>query len=215
MTVHFLSYFLDASTPAYGGEQGCVQLESIRQISLGDNSNNSRISFPMHIGSHIDFPFHFKSNGKKSDDYPASFWVFNEVAFITCNIEELPWKLDNISEDTEILLFKTGFGQYRHEEKYWKEQPVIPSSYASMFKKKLPKLRVFGFDMISLTSKLDRAEGKKAHEAFLIDNDILILEDLNLVPLHQKPETVIIAPLLVRNVDGTPCSVFAFTNEEF
>lgn len=213
MEVHCLSYFLDDSTPAYGGEQGCVQVESIRQISLGHNSNNSRISFPLHIGSHIDFPFHFKSDGKKSDDYPASFWVFNEVALLSCSVEELPGKLDDISVDTELLLLKTGFGKYRHEAKYWKEQPVIPSSYAGKLREKFPRLRVFGFDMISLTSKLDRPEGKKAHEAFLLDNDILILEDLNLEPLHQKPETAIIAPLLVRNVDGTPCCVFAFTNE--
>ena len=35
-----------------------------------------------------------------------------------------------------------------------------------IFKEKFKNIRVFGFDMISLTSKLDRDEGKKAHLDF-------------------------------------------------
>ena len=63
--------------------------------------------------------------------------------------------------------------------------------------------------MISLTSKLDRAEGKKAHLNFLINNEILILEDMNLEKLFEKPNKVIIAPLQIKEASGVPCNVIA------
>ena len=55
----------------------------------------------------------------------------------------------------------------------------------SLFKSKFPKLRVFGFDMISLTSKLNRGEGKKAHQKFLIEINktknliVMVLKNIN------------------------------------
>ena len=64
--------------------------------------------------------------------------------------------------------------------------------------------------MISLTSKLDRLEGKKAHFSFLIENDILVLEDMDLSNLKETPDRVIIAPLLIEGADGSPCTVIAY-----
>ena len=80
----FLSYFLDQNTPAYGGETDLISVKRSRSIINGDNSNNSIITLTSHIGTHIDFPFHFSNDGKKSDDYPASFWIFNNIGIINC-----------------------------------------------------------------------------------------------------------------------------------
>ena len=206
----YLSYFLNEGTPAYGGEKGTVQFEKTRSISGGDTSNNLKLSFPNHIGTHIDFPFHFSDNGKKCNDYPASFWVFNKVGFLNCTVDEIEGLIDTLPSDIELLILKTGFARHRNEEIYWKEQPVLLSKFASIFKSKFPLLRVFGFDLISLTSKLDRAEGKLAHIGFLIENDILILEDMNLEQLISTPSTVIISPLQLEGADGGPCNVIAF-----
>ena len=64
--------------------------------------------------------------------------------------------------------------------------------------------------MISLTSKLNRSEGRLAHLSFLIENDILVLEDMNLLNLEYAPNEIIIAPLPINNADGVPCNVIAF-----
>ena len=63
--------------------------------------------------------------------------------------------------------------------------------------------------MISLTSKLDRGEGKKAHLQFLIEHDILVVEDMNLENLFNKPKNLIVSPLLFENLDGSPCTIIA------
>jgi len=205
----YLSYPLELSTPAYGGETGLVEIRQIRSIERGDTSNNSAFAFPGHIGTHIDFPFHFSNEGRKCDDYPAPFWVFNEVGFLECSIEMVEENLDQLPGNIEILIVKTGFGSKRNEREYWAEQPIIPSKLARLFKNKFPKLRVFGFDMISMTSKLDRSEGKQAHIAFLLENDILVLEDMNLDGIQHSPKRITISPLIICGADGTPCTILA------
>lgn len=206
----FLSFPLNQDTPAYGGETGSVVFERIRSIEKGDTSNNLLLRFPNHIGTHIDFPFHFDNNGKTSDAYSADFWIFKQVGFIACTITELPKKISELPGDIEILIVRTGFGKMRGQNIYWAEQPVVPAEYASMLRNAFPKLRVFGFDMISLTSKLDRTEGKKAHISFLLENEILVVEDMNLENLRECPETVVILPLQISNADGAPCSIIAY-----
>ena len=210
MTPIYLSYFLDSKTPAYGGKTNSVNIHFTKSISNGDTSNDQIIKFPGHIGTHIDFPFHFSNSGKKCEDYPASFWIFNKVGFLTCEIEKVKDNLANLPRDIEILLLKTGFGSNRGESLYWTNQPIIPSHFAELFREKFPELRVFGFDMISLTSKLDRVEGKGAHINFLIKNEILILEDMNLGELIIKPNKVLIAPLQMKEASGVPCNVIAY-----
>ena len=213
MVAIYLSYFIEKTTPAYGGEKNCIQFEKIRSIGNGDTSNNLRICLPTHIGTHIDFPYHFKEYGKKSSDYLPSFWLFNKIGFLNCSIEEVPNQVENLPNDIELLILKTGFGAKRNSDEYWASQPVIPASFAGIFRQKFPRLRVFGFDLISLTSKLDRAEGKRAHLDFLIANEILVLEDMKLDALETAPDKIIISPLQLMEADGAPCTVIAYTQE--
>jgi len=204
----FLSYFIDENTPAYGGETDVISIKKSKSIINGDSSNNSIITLTSHIGTHIDFPFHFSNDGKKSDDYPASFWIFNNIGFINCSIDNVSREIHKLDTNIDILILKTGFGKYRGMNDYWKSQPVIPSSLATTIRNRFPNLRIFGFDMISLTSKLDRIEGKMAHINFLINHDILILEDMNLNELNEEiPKKIIVSPLQISELDGTPCTV--------
>jgi kynurenine formamidase len=206
----YLSHFINENTPVYGGETGVIKLEKIKTISKGDTSNNLKLTFPGHINTHIDFPYHFDDNGKKINQYAAINWIFNKVGFVESTLEDIENQIANLPLDIECLILKTGFEQYRGLEKYWKEQPIINAALASNLKSKFPNLRLFGFDMISLTSKLDRSEGKRAHLAFLVENDILILEDMHLAFLDQTPKQIIVAPLQIDNADGVPCTVLAF-----
>ncbi len=209
--VIYLSYFLNEDTPAYGGEENAIKMERIRSISKGDNSNNLKLTFPNHIGTHIDFPFHFDNNGKKGSDYSADFWIFNSIGFIQCEVDAIEKAIENLPSTIEILILKTGFAsQYRGQEKYWKEQPVIKASVATLLRNKFPALKIFGFDLISLTSKLNREEGKLAHLEFLKQNNILILEDMDLEKLENTPSKVVVSPFQIDKPDGSPCTVFAF-----
>lgn len=206
----FLSYFLNESTPSYGDEKNVFSHQFVSSIKHGDHTNNSKVHFNTHLGTHIDFPLHFYENGKSINDYNASFWIFSNIGIIECKPENILLKIENIDPEIDFLILKTGFSKYRGTERYWKSQPVIDSSIASILKAKFPKLRIFGFDLISLTSKLDRVDGRLAHLAFLESPEILILEDMNLANLDFRPTKIIVSPLLIRNIEGTPCTVIAF-----
>ena len=105
---------------------------------------------------------------------------------------------------------KTNFGINRGTDKYIFDQPVIPSNWAFLLRSKFPKIRAFGFDLISLTSKKDRIEGKNAHIKFLIENNILIIEDMDLSKITESPSKLIVAPLLIESSDGVPCTIISF-----
>ena len=205
----YLSHFIDFNTPCYGGKSDLIKIMSLSSIKNGDTSNSVQISISSHVGTHIDFPRHFDDNGKTLSDYDSSYWIFNKVGFIESGVEDFPNMLDEIKADIEILILKTNFGKFRGNEEYWTSQPVIPSSYASILRRKFSNLKVFGFDLISLTSKLDREEGRKSHISFLIENDILVIEDMNLINLKICPDKIIVAPLLISNLDGSPCTIIA------
>lgn len=205
----FLSYYINIETPAYGGEMNAFNIEKTSSISNGDKTNNTKISFNSHLGTHIDFPLHFYENGKSLNDYPADFWIFSNIGVIECETSEILDKLDLLDKNIEILILKTNFSINRSNDNYWKNQPVIKSSIASVLKERFPKLRIFGFDLISLTSKLDREEGRLAHLAFLDNPEILILEDMDLSKLDFIPKLLIVSPLLINNIEGVPCTVIA------
>ncbi len=212
-STQYLSYFIDTNTPIYGGVIDSINLIQTKSIDIGDTSNDHKITFPLHVGTHIDFPYHFDSNGKKSHDYTSAFWVFNKIGFISCDVDDIVTNLDILPKDIEILILKTGFSKYRNTSKYWSEQPIIKAELAGILKEHFPNIRVFGFDLISLTSKLDRLEGKRSHHNFLIKNDILIIEDMNLTELYTTPNMIIVSPLQIYGVDGVPCSILAIHNE--
>jgi arylformamidase len=205
----FLSHFINDQTPLYGGGKGLIKFEKISSISQGNTANSIYFRMPNHSGTHIDFPLHFSNDAKSINDYPPEFWIFRNVGFINssiCSVENL---FSELNKNIEFLIIKTGFGKYRGEKKYWSEQPIIPSALATSIKRNFPKIRAIGFDMISLTSKLDREEGRKAHEEFLLKENILVVEDMDLCKINMPPLDLYVFPLLLEKADGSPCTVIA------
>ena len=205
----FLSHFINEATPIYGGASDQIKLEKLTAIKNGNTANSLYLKLPNHCGTHIDFPLHFSDKGKNINDYPPEFWIFKEVGFIESSIDNIQENLSGLNKNIEFLIIKTGFGKHRYQNRYWSKQPIILSSLAAEIKRNFPKIRAFGFDMISLTSKLDRDEGKKAHEEFLLEKNILVVEDMNLEFLKTSPKELYIFPLLIEGADGSPCTIIA------
>lgn len=215
----YLSYYLNDQTFGYGdGER--FQLEKVRSMCCGDTSNNSRFSMPTHFGTHIDFPFHFGQEGKTSSAYQAEDFAFRRVGLVELNpplsggdllIRTNDLKVDHLSNDLELLLVKTGLCYKRQETEYWERGYGFHSETAAFLKTRFPQMKVIGFDLISLNSYQHREEGRKAHKAFLLEEDILILEELDLRKVTNSTsfKQVIIASLQLQDADGAPCTVMA------
>ena len=214
---------MDQNTPTYGNRDKFI-IEPKSQISNGVGANTSSWTFTNnHLGTHMDTPHHFYNSGKKTLDYIAEDFCFDLIYFIEKNqvsgdlftlSEE---ELNQIPKKVEFLIIKTGYGAYRSLDKYHNDNPGLKSSLANVLKDRFSKLRVIGFDFISLTSWNHRDHGKESHLAFLGErNNFLIVEDMDLnnVDKHTKFNSLIMAPLRTTHGNGGPVTIIADIDEK-
>jgi arylformamidase len=213
--MQFLSYILNSKTPTYGNRNR-FEIEKKSSMSNGDVANDSHISTTTHIGTHLDMPLHFHKNGQTIEDFSADFWFFDKPLFIQIEpksfviYDEVIEKLEGISNKKEfdILIIKTGICYHREEEKFWKENYGFSEKLYDYLILNFPKIRIIGFDSISISSFQNRIEGRKAHKRFLNpEKPILILEDMDLREVKNLSK-ILISPLRISNSDGVPCTVF-------
>tara|TARA_B100001057_G_scaffold296302_1_gene296458 strand:- start:16687 stop:17358 length:672 start_codon:yes stop_codon:yes gene_type:complete len=211
----YLSYFLNDQTPLYGGGNG-IDITPINEIDLGDTANTKSICLHNHSGTHIDFPNHFIAEGKTSEQYEASFWIFNCPSLFEYKAKKnqiINFKMDDfkhIPSETDFIIIKTDFGKYRGTELYWKNNPGFSPESAQVLRDQFPQLRVIGMDLISLTSYQNRELGRVAHRHFLGGHrPLLLVEDMDLEKLTKSPKKIICSPLMIDKVDGAPVTVIA------
>jgi arylformamidase len=216
--VRYLSYPLSENTPLYGGDTG-ISIQPVNEISRGDSCNTLSLNLSNHSGTHIDFPSHFNIQGKTLSDYSPDFWIFDVVELIDlsglvkdCDIINSSVFPEPTNKQAELLLIKTGYGDYRGTKRFNLTPPGLSHNLAEYFRKSYPRMRCVGMDLISISGYCNRPEGRLAHKSFLnpdIGDPILLIEDMNLEP-YQFGMKVIVAPLLIKDADGAPCTVLAF-----
>ena len=214
----YISYPLSHKTPAYGGGDS-LKIQQEKSIEKGDSCNTLYLSLSSHLGTHIDFQRHFVQAGKTSGDYHPEFWIFHSPFILDISpvksgliIEPEDVDLDAVPDNIDMLVIKTGFCRLREKDIYWKKNPGFAPGLAAVLREHFPRLRMFGFDSISLSSFAHREIGQEAHKAFLDHpHPILLLEDMDLstVDNSTKLKQVIVSPLRVEGADGAPCTVFA------
>lgn len=219
----FLSHPLDQNTPTYGDrDKFTISVKS--EIINGLGANTSIWNFSNnHMGTHMDTPFHFIENGKKTLDYTAEEFCFEKIHIIEkisdsgVLISFSEDELDLIPSDIDFMMIKTAYGKYRSLDKYHNDNPGLNSLLAGVLKKRFSKLRCIGFDFISLTSWNHREHGRLSHRSFLgEDNDFLIIEDMNLneINLKTKVNSLVLAPLRTVDGNGGPVTIIADIDEK-
>lgn len=218
----YLSYILDENTPTYGDRNKFIQTKK-SAISQGGVANDTAIETTVHIGTHIDMPYHFYEDGQTIEDFDADFWLFEKPLFIEIEQEELIIKeklikklsaIDDIGFD--MLIVKTGICHQRTKDTFWKENYGFHPDVYDFLIEKFPTVRVMGFDSISVSSLTDRMLGREAHKRFLNPKKpILLLEDMDLreMNLNVTLTKVLIAPMRIAYCDGLPCSVIGWLND--
>lgn len=210
----FLSYFSSEETIIYGGNKGLL-VKKLTDISFGDSANTKELVLHNHLGTHIDFPNHFIEDGKKSCDYEADFWIFDNPYLLNINfdsdeiIDLDESSVKKIPEKTDFLIFNTGYNKYRGEKKFWNNNPGFSPHLASKLRNRCPLLRVLGMDTISLSGYQNRDIGRISHKEFLGKNEILLVEDMNLNDMTDCPSRIMCFPLQIKEIDGCPVTIIA------
>ena len=216
----YLSHYLTKETPLYGNLKENLQIEEASCICSGEVANSLKITFNNHVGTHIDLPNHFDATGAVLNDFPASSWRFNQVQLIDLPCEgeyliSISDLQDQLSSETDLLLIRTGFENFRGQKKYWNNNPGVNNKVGVWLRENYPNLRAIGFDFISLNCYQKEELGCLSHQEFLAANypnkPILIIEDMKLAEAGNI-DHVIVAPLLIDGADGVPVTVFAIEN---
>lgn len=214
-TISFLSHFINNSTPCYGGNSA-IHIHSESSIKCDITCNSQKWSFDNHIGTHIDLPKHFDSQGRSLESYAPPEWIFSSPYLL-----ELPTKeaetivpveaFEQIPLETDFLIIRTGFEKYRNEKIYWEKNPGFDSSVAIWLREKRKNIKAIGFDTISLTGYQNRQLGRIAHQIFLQEQPpICIIEDMKIAHLQKSPSKLIVAPIMIEGADGGPVTIFSF-----
>jgi kynurenine formamidase len=215
----YLSYILDDNTPSYGNRNKFVATKK-SDILKGDIANDTTIETTVHIGTHIDMPYHFFEDGQTIEAFDCGYFSFENILFIEFTPKELIIKdeliklLDKIKDKNkfEILIVKTSICNKRDTQEFWESNYGFDPSIAKYLRELFPNIRVLGFDSISVSSFQNRILGREAHKAFLDPkSSILLLEDMDLREVHKGSiiKKLTIAPLRITKCDGLPCTVIA------
>lgn len=161
--------------------------------------NIGKMTTSMHMGTHIDAPFHFDNDGLKVHDLPIDLYIGRARVIDVTGVESVGRKeLEGIDfGGAERILLKTGS---RPDANVFPETfTVLRADIGSFLKER--GVRLIGID----TPSVDSEDSKllEAHHA-LNDNGVLILENIVLGAVEPGDYELIALPLPLRDADGSP-----------
>ena len=216
-----LSHPLSESTPAYGGGAG-LRVQRLTSISGGDTANSLRLDLPNHLGTHVDAPSHFFDGAPTLSDYAPEDWIFSRPILVDVKVPSGalvgPEHLgDELPPDTDLLIVRTGHGRRRGEPSYWEGGPGLSAELGTWLRNERPGVRAVGMDLISVTTRLNRAAGREAHRAFLdpagAGEPIRLIEDMWIDKSIPSLSWAVVVPLELQDADGAPVTVWGFSDD--
>ncbi|MBU1145337.1 MAG: cyclase family protein [Firmicutes bacterium] len=214
----YLSHLLTQELTGYRNTEA-LNLKKKKKISESASCNTSHLSLSSHFGTHIDFPYHFSDSGNKGENYRAGAFIFSEIKLVEINCLEDETELIltdhfqeyELCEKTEFIIIKTHYTYIRNQAAYYESNPGFHPELATYLKQKCPELKIIGFDSMSLSGAKNRDVGRIAHNEFLIKNDLLIVEDMDLSNVDSSTVfgKILVSPLRFKDSDGAPVTVFA------
>ena len=197
-----ISVPLYSDMPVWPGSAG-IQLTQTSRLDKGDGVNNSKLICDVHIGTHIDAPLHYITDGKsieqlKLEDLigPAVVVYLPDAEIITKNVlEEL-----SLPEDTRRLLLRT-----RNSSLWETGSHQFQTNYVALTQDAAQwivdhDICLIGIDYLSVQRY---GEDSRTHE-ILLSAGVIIVEGLNLARVESGMYELICLPLKLVGSEGAP-----------
>ncbi len=206
MKLHDVSVLISEDLPVWPGDPG-ISMTLASSLHRGDDANVTRLSMGVHTGTHIDAPVHFEAEGLSIDQLPL------DTLIGSCQVFELPEVEGGIGpkdlekldfKGTTRVLFKTTNSIWWEtgERKFQKEFVYITEEGAKDLIGRGVKL--VGIDYLSV-EKFGSPDYATHH--FLLRNQVVIVEGLNLSGISSGEYELIALPLRLKGSDGSPARV--------
>lgn len=179
-----------------------------------DKRSNTKVTFSIHTGTHIDSPYHFFPNGKTIEQLPLETFIGTAILVdlrgvakpgheITLNElkEEGELTKDNV-EGKRIVLWGDWAEHRWNTPDLYKNNPYLSEEAAEW-------LRDSGIAALALDFAVDGAAPYPNHP-ILLGAEIPLIENLvNLNQIKSREFTLIAFPLSIEGGDGSPARVIA------
>jgi arylformamidase len=197
-----ISVPLQPQMPIWPGSVGFQLLPTMR-LEAGDPANVSRLDCDLHVGTHVDAPWHFVENGitveRLSLDIligPAIVAYLPQVDAVTAgDLTDL-----GLPSGTKRLLLRTRNSDWWvagvHE--FRKDYVALTADAARWVVKQ--GIRLIGVDYLSV----QRYDDSPLTHRILLEAGVIILEGLNLASVQPGTYELICLPLCLVGAEGAP-----------
>lgn len=202
MRIYDISVAISADMPVWPGDPR-VKLERTSNISEGADSNVSKITCGVHMGTHVDAPIHFIEGGESVQE--LSLKRLNGRAYVVHLpkarvLDARVLEKAGIPPRTRRILFKTGNSTFwtKGLKSFQTDFVAIDPSGAEWLVRK--NVHLVGVDYLSVAPYGDSVETHR----LLLENGIVIVEGLDLSKVKQGRYTLHCLPLKILGSDGAP-----------
>lgn len=205
MFVLDLSHTLKTGMQIYPGDPEVSISKGL--VHKEDYCHVDRLNIGSHTGTHIDAPYHFLEEGKRIDQFPASYFIGRGVVIKLAakkgnepiSLSELIPFEDQLQKGTVALLC-TGWDSYFGLPEYL-SHPYLSSEAAEFLV--ACGIKIVGTDALNIDSSIN---GEFPAHDVLLSKEVLIVENLRgLNEIPQNPEGYFsFLPLKIKDSDGSP-----------
>jgi arylformamidase len=207
MQIYDITLTISTDMPVWPGDPE-VQLFRVTKLEEGANANVSQMNMGVHVGTHVDAPFHFLGHGTPTvESLPLNLltgrvYVLEmprEVNLITASILEMA----DIPPRTRRLIFKTRNSSYwaSGEQKFQTDFVGLSPDGAEFLVSK--GIKLVGIDYLSIAPY---KKGAPTHNV-LLKAGVVVLEGLDLSMVAPGRYSLYCLPLKLAGSDGAPARV--------
>jgi len=208
--IHDISVSLHDGMPIWPDSDG-IKLFRISRMESGDRCNSSKLICDIHVGTHIDAPYHFSAEGATVDEIPFNVLIGPVVVvhFPNSNVITLT-DLKNLvlPEGVSRILFRT-----KNSDLWKKGITEFKQDYVALMSDAASWLVDMGFCLVGIDYLSIQIYGDDSiTHKILLENDIIILEGLNLTNIKPGIYELICLPLKLNGAEGAPARAILVDN---
>ena len=203
MTIYDISLTISPNLPTWPGDPK-LELEKFESMDAGAHNNVSRISTSVHVGTHVDAPYHFLNDGRTVEQLPL------EVLTGPCYVVQLPDGVEAITAEvldrTEISseMKRVLFGT-RNSHFWARGEPTFQENFVAITEDGAEWLVERGIQLVGVDylSVAPFGESVPTHTV-LLKAGVVIVEGLNLSSVMRGFYELYCLPLKIEGCDGAP-----------
>jgi len=197
-----ISVSLNADMPIWPGSVG-IQISRQKSIDNGDEVNNSILKCDVHVGTHIDAPLHFVSDGKSVDQLELDALMGPAYVIYLPDVDAISKKILvdlNIPDPVQRILFRT-----RNSELWEKKPHEFVKTYVGLTPDAAQwivdnGICLVGIDYLSIQCYDSDSDTHK----ILLNSGVVIVEGLNLANVQPGLYEFICLPIKLTGSEGAP-----------